>query len=277
MDAASRDPASDAVPDQLGAFAIRGVLGRGGSGIVYAAERDGERVALKVLRDDLLATERDRVRFLNEAALLQTIEHAHVVKIVGTGTLPDGRPFLAMELLDGETLAARVARGPLALADALALFAQLADAVATLHDRKLVHRDIKPENVVVANGRAVLLDFGIAKPESAAASTITQEGAVRGTPAYMAPERFFGAPATIASDVYELAVTLFVMVTARLPWDNAADPAARLNPPRPSEARVPAAGAGGDRDRGGAIESRRGASTERARARETGARRGDGP
>ncbi len=227
------------MPDRLGAFAILGVLGRGGSGIVYAAESNGQRVALKVLRDDLLATERDRERFLNEAALLQTIEHAHVVKIVGTGTLPDGRPFLAMELLDGETLAVRVARGPLALGEALALFAQLADAVATLHDRKLVHRDIKPENVVVETGRAVLLDFGIAKPESAAASTITQDGAVRGTPAYMAPERFFGAPATVASDVYELAVTLYVMVTARLPWDSAADPAARLNPPRPSELGFP--------------------------------------
>jgi serine/threonine protein kinase len=229
------NPAPSELPSRLGEFAIAGVLGEGGSGIVYDATWGHRRVALKVLRDELLATPRERERFLAEAALLQAVEHAGVVKVLGTGTLPDGRPYLAMEHLDGESLARRIARGPLELADALALFDQLASAVAALHRRNLVHRDIKPENILVTNGHAVLLDFGIAKPESAAASTTTQEGSVRGTPAYMAPERFFGAPATIATDVYELAVVLYMMLVGRLPWANVDDPSARLNPPRPSE------------------------------------------
>jgi hypothetical protein len=140
-----------------------------------------------------------------------------------------------MEHLDGESLALRIARSALGLGDALALFDQLASAVHALHLRGLVHRDINPENIILTGQYAVLLDFGIAKAENAPASTITQEGSIRGTPAYMAPERFFGAAASAATDVYELAVVFFAMITGRLPWDNVADPAARLNPPRPSE------------------------------------------
>jgi serine/threonine-protein kinase len=223
------------LPKSLGTFAIAGVLGEGGSGVVYDATWGHRRVALKVLREELLGTPRERDRFLAEAELLQAVEHPGVVKVLGTGTLPDGRPYLAMEHLDGETLARRVERAPLDTAEALALFTQLADAVAALHARGLVHRDIKPENIFVVSGHAVLLDFGIAKPEAAAPSTTTQEGSVRGTPAYMAPERFFGAPASTATDVYELAVVLYVMIAGRLPWTDVVDPAARLNPPRLSE------------------------------------------
>jgi serine/threonine protein kinase len=233
-------PSERELPSRLGAFSIAGVLGEGGSGIVYDATWGHRRVALKVLRDELLATARERVRFLAEAELLQSIDHPGVVKVLGSGTLPDGRPYLAMEHLDGESLARRIARGPLALGEALGLFAQLADAVAAMHARGLVHRDIKPENIFVTNGHAVLLDFGIAKSEAAAASTTTQEGSVRGTPAYMAPERFFGAPASVATDVYELAVVLYVMIAGRLPWTNVVDPTSRLNPPRPSELGHPA-------------------------------------
>ena len=229
-----RDPAGDRPPEQLGDFRLRGVLGEGGSGTVYDAMWGHRRVALKVLRRELLKTEREQERFLAEASLLQSVDHPGVVKVLGSGSLPDGRPYLAMEHLDGEPLAARVARGALPLPDALALFDQLASAVHALHLRGLVHRDIKPENIILTGAYAVLLDFGIAKAENAPASTITQEGSIRGTPAYMAPERFFGAAASPATDVYELAVVFYAMVTGRLPWSNAADPSARLNPPPPS-------------------------------------------
>ena len=230
-----RDPAAGELPEQLGHFRLRGLLGEGGSGTVYDAMWGHRRVALKVLRRELLRTEREEERFLAEAAVLQSVDHPGVVKVLGCGTLPDGRPYLAMEHLDGEPLAQRLARGPFPLADALALVDQLASAVHALHARGLVHRDIKPENILLTGAYAVLLDFGIAKAENAPASTVTQEGAIRGTPAYMAPERFFGAAATAATDVYELAVVFYAMVTGRLPWDSVADPAARLNPPRPSE------------------------------------------
>ena len=227
------DPAA-LLPAELGHFRVSGLLGEGGSGTVYDASWGHRRVALKVLRRELLRTDREQERFLSEAALLQAVDHPGVVKVLGHGTLPDGRPYLAMEHLDGESLAARIARGPIALAEAMALFDQLASAVHALHLRGLVHRDIKPENVILTGRYAVLLDFGIAKVENAPASTITQEGSIRGTPAYMAPERFFGAAASVATDVYELAVLFYAMVTGRLPWDDVADPSARLNPPRPS-------------------------------------------
>ncbi len=223
------DPA--ALPTSLGEFRIDGILGEGGSGIVYDATWGPRRVALKVLHPSLADTERVRAQFLSEAQRLQTITHPSVVKVLAVGELPDRRPYLAMERLEGETLASVLARGPLELMPALELFSELCHAVGTLHDGGLIHRDLKPENVYIVNGKhAVLLDFGIAKEVAAPASTTTMDGGVRGTPAYMAPERFFGQPAGIATDLYELAVTLYAMLAGRLPWDDLGDPEARLSP-----------------------------------------------
>jgi serine/threonine protein kinase len=223
------DPAHQ--KQQLGEFRIEGVLGQGGSGIVYDATWGPRRVALKVLHPSLVGTGKERAQFLTEAQRLQQIMHPSVVKVLALGQLPDGRPYLAMERLDGETLASVIARGALPLDRALEVFSELCSAVAALHEQGLVHRDLKPENVFVVAGRhAVLLDFGIAKDITAPASTTTQEGNVRGTPAYMAPERFFGSPAGIATDVYELALVLYVMLAGRPPWDEVADPEARLAP-----------------------------------------------
>jgi serine/threonine-protein kinase len=223
------DPAPQ--PTVLGEFRINAVLGEGGSGVVYDATWGPRRVALKVLHANLVGTGKERAQFLTEAQRLQQIMHPAVVKVLAVGQLPDGRPYLAMERLEGETLAGVIARGALTPARALEMFGELCGAVHALHEQGLVHRDLKPENVfVVADRHAVLLDFGIAKDLDAPASTTTQEGNVRGTPAYMAPERFFGQAAGIATDVYELALVLYAMLAGRLPWDNVADPEARLQP-----------------------------------------------
>ena len=217
--------------ETLGDFKLEAVLGQGGSGIVYDARWGPRQVALKVLHASLVVTDKERAQWVAEAERLQRIAHPSVVKVLAVGSLPDGRPYLAMERLDGETLASLLARGALPLARALALFSELCAAVAALHDQGLVHRDLKPENVfVVAGQHAVLLDFGIAKEVGATPSTVTQDGGVRGTPAYMAPERFFGQAAGVATDVYELAVTLYAMLAGRLPWSDIADPEARLSP-----------------------------------------------
>jgi serine/threonine protein kinase len=182
--------------DTLGAFAITRVVGEGGTSIVYAAQRDGEAIALKVLRDDIKLTDDERRRFLREAERLARVSHPGVIRVIEAGVLPDGRPYLALPLLDGETLAARIARAPLPHATALAYFFAAADAVEALHAAGLLHRDLKPENFFVTrDDRIVLLDFGIAREPDATASTTTQQGHIRGTPAYMAPERFFGVPA----------------------------------------------------------------------------------
>jgi serine/threonine-protein kinase len=229
----------------LGDFRILSLLGEGGSGVVYAARWGHREVALKVLRSDLVPSDSARKRFLSEARILAEIDHASVVKVYNVGELPDGRPYLAMEKLDGESLSDRLQRGALPIERALEYFDQIAGAVTAFHERGLIHRDLKPENVYLVSGGAyaVLLDFGIAKDLDGAAETITQEGLVKGTPAYMAPERFFGAAATVSSDIYELAVTLFAMLAGRLPWDRPEDPDARLNPKRPSQYGVSLPGA----------------------------------
>ncbi len=227
---------SEPVPEQLGGFAIEGELGRGGSGVVYAARWDDRPIALKVLLSDDGATAKERDRFLVEAKHMQRVTHPNVVRVLAAGELPDGRPYLAMERLSGSSLAERLLMGRLAIGAALELFQQLTRAISALHAAGVVHRDIKPENIMLVDGgqRAVLLDFGIARGVDDAESTTTQLGMQRGTPAYMAPERFFGARASIGSDVYETAVVLYVMLTGLLPWADQRNPQDRLEPMPPS-------------------------------------------
>lgn len=232
--------------DLLGSprFEALRVLGEGGSGIVYEVrvhsgmgiEELRPTIALKVLRAELAPSERERRRFLEEADRMQRLEAPGVVKLLEAGVLPDGRPYLAMPLLDGETLAARLRRGPLPAETAVRYFDVLARAVHALHAAGMVHRDVKPENVMVVDDAPVLLDLGLARDIDDDATTTTLEGRVRGTPAYMAPERFFGAPAGVRSDVYELGVVLYTMLVGRLPWGSEKNVAERLNPTSPRDA-----------------------------------------
>jgi len=212
------------------------VLGEGGSGIVYEVRvHSGETLALKVLRAELAPSEKERRRFLAEAERMQRLQADGLVPLIESGLLPDGRPYLAMPLLDGETLAERLRRGPLPTLVAARYFAVLASAVHALHEAGMVHRDVKPENVMLVDDSPVLLDFGIARDIDDGATTTTIEGRVRGTPAYMAPERFFGAPASVRSDVYELGVVLYMMLVGRLPWGSEKSVTDRLNPMSPRD------------------------------------------
>lgn len=230
-------------PTELGAFAIEGVLGEGGSAIVYRAhlpDAPGARLALKVLHPDLQLSPGEVERFIAEAEKLGRVSHPAVVGLHSTGLLPDGRPFVAMPWIPGRTLSVRLKEhGPFPPPTALPLFAELARGVAALHAAGLIHRDIKPDNVMITepDHRLVLLDLGIARDKEGDPSTTTKAGLSRGTPQYMAPERLFGSRATVQTDVYELALLFYVMLAARPPWDEG-DAQARLDPKIPPDMAV---------------------------------------
>jgi serine/threonine-protein kinase len=186
---------------------------------------------------------------------MRRVEHAGLISPLGAGVLSDGRPYICMPRLHGETLAARVARGRLPVETAVAIFDVMARAVGALHRDGLIHRDLKPENVFLQGPvdrgsardvtgeprtvpRPIVLDLGIAREVDGHASTTTVTGQVRGTPAYMAPERFFGSPANELTDIYELAVTLYMMLVGSLPWDGAQSASARLSPRHPRDVGV---------------------------------------
>ncbi len=230
------------IPEVLGDFTIEGLLGEGGSSLVYAARHLGEPIALKVLHPELGLSPRETERFLEEASRLQSLSHPGIVALRSSGLLPDLRPFIAMPRLVGRSLASRLASGPLSVEHAIRLFLGVAEAVSALHAAGLIHRDIKPENVLWLEGeeRLVLLDLGIAREVEGKPSTTTRAGLARGTPQYMAPERLFGQRASVRTDVYELALLLHVMLDGTLPWKDD-DPQGRLDPHLSPEltARIP--------------------------------------
>jgi serine/threonine protein kinase len=189
---------------QLGPYRIESVLGAGGMGRVYQAldTRLNRSVALKIAHDAF------GERFGREARAIARLNHPHIC------TLHDVGPrYLVMELVEGETLATRLARGRLPLDQALRYGVQIADALAAAHAKGIVHRDLKPGNVMVTKAGVKVLDFGLAKSE--ADESVTRPHAVLGTPAYMAPEQREGHEADARSDIYALGLVLQEMVTGK--------------------------------------------------------------
>jgi serine/threonine-protein kinase len=208
----------------FGHFIINAELGRGGMGVVYAAEDQtlGRTVALKMLpaSDD----EGRRKRFLREARAAAGLTHPGIAIIFEIGEVA-GRAFIAMELVRGRTLRARLHEGPLPLAEALRIARKIAGALARAHEKGVIHRDLKPENVMLADdGEIKLLDFGLAKPivsgdsELGTATTATEHGRLLGTPMYMSPEQAKGWAIDAGSDVFSFGVMLYEMLTGRRPF-----------------------------------------------------------
>ena len=216
-------------------YRIVRLIGEGGMGEVYEAEDLllRERVALKTVRHEVASDEKVIERFKREIQLARKVTHPNVCRIfdVGLHRLPGTRAdlaFLTMELLEGETLAARLTRaGRLSPAEAAPLAVQMAAALDAAHSAGIVHRDFKSANVMLvgdgsASGlglRAVVTDFGLARGKQAATDpNITGDGGVVGSPSYMAPEQVEGKEVTGAADIYALGVVLYEMVTGRLPF-----------------------------------------------------------
>jgi serine/threonine protein kinase len=210
---------------QLGAFEIREPLGAGGMGEVWRA-RDiklGREVALKVLPQSVANDAERLARFAREAQLLASLNHPHIAAIYGIE-----------DSTEGETLADRLGRGALPIAETIAVGRQLAEALEAAHEKGIIHRDLKPQNIkVTADGAVKVLDFGLAKaldsgaesqPQSALMNSPTltgagtQHGVILGTAAYMAPEQARGKTVDKRADIWAFGVVLYEMITGRRPF-----------------------------------------------------------
>jgi serine/threonine-protein kinase len=207
----------------LGDYRVQAKLGAGGMGDVYLGVHEviGKRAAIKVLKGELCSDTFSVERFIAEARVVNQIGHPNIVDVFAFGQTPDGRSFLVMELLEGETLRERIARGPIGLTEVCAIVQPLVRALAAAHAKGVVHRDLKPDNVfLVAGDRASvkLLDFGIAKLVKSDSMQQTASGALVGTPMYLAPEQARAQTVDHRADIYTLGGMLFELVTGRPPF-----------------------------------------------------------
>jgi eukaryotic-like serine/threonine-protein kinase len=236
--------------DRIGPYEIVGSLGAGGMGEVYRAHdtRLDRDVAIKIV-SGLAGGDADvRQRFEREARAISRLSHPHICVLYDIGrevpstsgtSIAPAIDFLVMELIEGDTLAGRLARGPLPVGEALQMAVQIADALAAAHKRGIVHRDLKPGNVMLTKSGAKLLDFGLAKtvaPVMASGASmlqttpagLTAQGTILGTFQYMAPEQLEGGEADARTDVFALGCMLYEMLTARHPFE-ARSHAARIS------------------------------------------------
>ena len=220
--------AAEWIPDVIGSFRIRRVVGQGGMGVVYEAEQQEPHrtVALKVIRPGLATPELLR-RFRQEAQALGRLQHPGIAQIyeAGTAETPFGpQPYFAMEFIRGESLRAYMERRRPTVPERLALIERIADAVHHAHQRGLIHRDLKPSNILIdESGQPKVLDFGVARltDSDVHVSQQTDLGQLIGTLAYMSPEQVLADPAELdtRSDVYALGVMLYELLAGRLPYD----------------------------------------------------------
>jgi serine/threonine protein kinase len=211
----------------IGAYRVARLLGIGGMGRVYKGVHPtiGSRVAIKVLSRE--CTDRRELvdRFFAEAKAVNLIRHESIVNVLDLATLPDGRPYIIMEYLDGAPLAsiiehAVMTRTPLPLGGLARLAVEVLDALDAAHAKGIIHRDLKPDNIFVTpSGRPKVLDFGIAKLNDATnVASATRTGSLLGTPHYMSPEQASGKPVEHRADIYAMGVILFECVTGQKPF-----------------------------------------------------------
>jgi Tol biopolymer transport system component len=217
---------------RLGPYEISSRIGAGGMGEVWRARdtRLGRDVAIKVLPEGVAQNDEFLVRFEREAKTISSLNHPNICTLFDVGH-ESGAHFLVMELIEGESLADRLQKGPLSPDQVLKIGAQIADALNRAHKQGIVHRDLKPGNVMLTKTGAKLLDFGLARSEADAAplhgltqmatqeKPVTQEGTILGTFQYMAPEQLEGQPADARTDIFALGALLYEMATGKRAFD----------------------------------------------------------
>ena len=207
--------------ERFGPYQVTSVLGEGGMGVVYLAERAdlGSKAAIKILRDAWLSPTR-RERFAAEQRTLAQLNHPSIARLYDADTLPDGTPWFVMEYVEGMPLTAYCDTHASSIRERLVLFREVCEAVQHAHRHAIIHRDLKPSNILVTtDGSVKLLDFGIAKQlESLEGPDITRTGLRPMTPAYAAPEQVRAGRLGIHTDVYSLGVVLYELLAGRLPF-----------------------------------------------------------
>jgi eukaryotic-like serine/threonine-protein kinase len=218
------------LPSRIAHYVVLSRLGTGGMGEVFLAQDDElqRKVAIKRVRPDVLDAQTSR-RLLTEARAIARLDHPHVCAIHEIGEDADG-PYFVMPFVEGETLSARIARGPLPVEDAVAIASQVVDGLAAAHARGIVHRDVKPGNIMIdARGQVRVMDFGLARVVASPAEAshietttrLTIAGSTVGTVAYMSPEQARGGAVDARSDLFSLGVLLYEMLAGRRPFDGA--------------------------------------------------------
>ena len=210
-------------------------LGAGGMGAVYLAldEKLDRTVALKVLPPESVADADRRRRFLQEARAASRLNHPHILTVFEIGEA-EGKPYMAMEYIEGETLRQKINAGSLSLRETLDIAIQVAEGLSKAHEHGIAHRDLKPENLIVSHdGYAKILDFGLAKlverraekltarsTEKTLLQVNTQSGTIMGTISYMSPEQLLGQRVDLRSDIFSFGIVLYEILTGRPPFDN---------------------------------------------------------
>lgn len=205
---------------RVGPYRLLREVGRGGMGVVYQARdsRLDRDVALKFLPASMAASREGQTRFLAEARAASALDHPAICTLYDLGETDDGRLYIVMAFYPGQTLADRLAEGPLPLDLALRLARQVAEGLGRAHEAGILHRDVKPANLLITERQEIkILDFGIAKLESGA--TLTRPGALMGTLAYMSPEQFRGDELDARSDLWSLGAVLYEMIAGRRPFE----------------------------------------------------------
>ncbi len=214
---------------KLGRYEIRSKIGAGGMGEVYLAEDTelGRRVAIKLLPPETISDEHARKRLVREARAAATLDHPTICSIYEVGEA-DGRSFIAMQYIEGETLEVKMKRKSLDLSESLVIAAQVADALAEAHAHSIIHRDIKPSNIIISSrGQAKVMDFGLAKviqqkqaieSEAATETLLSTPGAIIGTIPYMSPEQVRSEALDASSDIFSFGVVLYEMLSGQQPF-----------------------------------------------------------
>jgi serine/threonine-protein kinase len=227
--AVAEDHAESVVGQQIGNYKILTLLGQGGMGEVYLAQdtKLGRKVAIKFLPEYLAADERARKRLVKEAQAAAQLEHPNICAIHEVSE-EDGRSFIVMQYVEGETLDERMKRKPLELSESLSIATEIADALAEAHAHGIIHRDIKPSNIMITpRGKVKVLDFGLAKvmsgdgvvdTEAETAMLLTKTGVVMGTAPYMSPEQLRAEPLDGRSDIFSYGTVLYEIISGQAPF-----------------------------------------------------------